>query len=402
MIIWTVHGRDCRATASCMVFFLLHSSGMERDIFLVGTGQTRFGEWWDKSLRELIEEAVRNAIKASGLTSLDIDMVVVGNMLAQQSNNQAHLGALTAQMLPHHPPALRVEAACASGAVALHTACALLESKRAETVLVVGVEKMTDASTEDVSQALMGAADSELDLPSGLTFPGIFGLIAKRYMHEYGLTREQLSIVSSLHHRHGAANPFAQFRAAIAPETISESSPVADPLRLLDCSPISDGAAACILSTTHRSGLRLAASQLATDHVSIAERATITSFNASKEAMEHALREADIDRNEIAALETHDCFSIAALMNLEDLGFAEPGEGIRLYENLYHGKKSSLMINRSGGLKACGHPVSATGIKQLSDTAKALMAQKKQWGLAHNFGGACATCGIHVLENLDA
>lgn len=375
---------------------------MERDVFLVGTGQTRFGEWWGKSLRDLIEEAVNNAITSSGLTSLDIDMIIVGNMLAEQTNNQAHLGALASQMLPHHPPALRVEAACASGAVALHTATALLESKRAETVLVVGVEKMTDASTEDASQALMGAADSELDQPSGLTFPGIFGLIAARYMHEYGLTREQLSLVSSLHHRHGTKNPFAQFRALLAPEMVSASAPVADPLRLLDCSPISDGAAACILSTTHRSRMRLAASQLATDNVSIAERSTITSFNASKVAMEHALREAEISRDEIAALETHDCFSIAALINLEDLGFAEAGEGIRLYEDLYHGKPTPLIINRSGGLKACGHPVSATGIKQLSDTAKELTEAKTQWGLAHNFGGACATCGIHILENLDA
>lgn len=381
---------------------MLSSPGMERDVFLVGTGQTRFGEHWDKSTRDLMEEAISKAIEASGLTSLDIDMIIVANMLAEQTNNQAHLGALAAQLLPHHPPALRVEAACGSGAVALHTACAYLESKRAATVLVVGVEKMTDASVDDVSQALMGAADSELDQPSGLTFPGIFGLITQRYMHDFGLTRQQLSIVSALHHRHGTENPFAQFRSEMTPEMISESSPVADPLRLLDCSPISDGAAACILSTTYRSGLRLAASQIATDTLSIAERATLTSFSASKEAMEKSLREAEIDRDAIAALETHDCFSTAALINLEDLGLAEEGEGIRLYDALYHNKKSSLMINKSGGLKACGHPVSATGIKQLSDIAKQLTASKKQWGLAHNFGGACATCGIHILENIDA
>ncbi|MBI3331975.1 thiolase domain-containing protein [Candidatus Peregrinibacteria bacterium] len=375
---------------------------MQCDVFLVGTGQTRFGELFDRSTRDVMEEAIGNAIENSGLTSLDIDMVVVANMLAEQTNNQAHLGSLASQMLPHHPPALRVEAACGSGAVALHTATALLESKRAETVLVVGVEKMTDASTEDVSTALMGAADSELDQPSGLTFPGIFGLIAQRYMHEYGLTREQLSLVSALHHRNGMRNPFAQFRIEVTPEAVSQSSPVADPLRLLDCSPISDGAAACILSTLHRSPLRLAASQIATDTLSIAQRATLTSFSASKEAMERALREAEIDRDEIKALETHDCFSIAALINLEDLGFAEPGEGIRLYEALYKGRATSLMINRSGGLKACGHPVAATGVKQLCDIGKQLISEKKQWGIAHNFGGACASCGIHLLENLDA
>lgn len=374
---------------------------MERDIFLVGSGLTPFGEHWNKSLKDLMDDAIEAALKNSGLNALDIDFVVVANMLAEVTNDQAHLGSIASSLLPHHPPALRVESACGSGALALHTACAFLESKRAETVLVIGAEKMTDASVDVVSQALMGAADSELDTPSGLTFPGIFGLIANRYMHEFGLTREQLSIVSAVHHKNGKENPFAQFRQEISPETVTKSALVADPLRLLDCSPISDGAAACILSTLHRSPFRLAASQVKSDSVSIAERATITSFSATRDAMASALQEAELERSDISAVETHDCFSIAAVINMEDLGFAEQGEGIRIYEDLYAGR-SPLFVNMSGGLKACGHPVAATGLKQLIDLSKHLKKSKAAHGLAHNFGGACASCGIHILENLDA
>ncbi len=373
---------------------------MKEDIFLVGSGLTRFGEWWDKSLRDLMQEAVEAALKSSGLDAPNIDLVIVANMLAEVTNDQAHLGALASALLPNHPPALRVEAACGSGALALNTACAFLESGRAKTVLVVGVEKMTDVSADTISQALMGAADSELDAPSGLTFPGIFGLIAQRYMYEFGLTREQLSIVSSVHHKHAADNAFAQFRNELSPEAVSASPLVSDPLRLLDCSPISDGAAACILSTEHRSGMRIVASQISSDALSISERPTVTSFAATRAAMSRALIEADIERSDIRVVETHDCFSIAAVINMEDLGFAKQGEGVKIYEDLYAGR-TPLFVNMGGGLKACGHPVAATGIKQLIDINKSLKRTSSRYGLGHNFGGAAASCGIHIIENLE-
>jgi acetyl-CoA C-acetyltransferase len=293
-----------------------------------------------------------------------------------------------------------VESACASGSIALHTACAFLESGRAQTVLVLGAEKMTDAPVEEIAEGLMGAADAELDRPAGLTFPGLFGLIASRYMHDFHLSREDLNLVSALHHVQGKENPYAQFRQAITPEAVSQSPLVADPLHLLDCSPITDGAAACILSTKETGALRLAASQLASDTLSLTERATLTSFTATKEAAERAFEEANITKEDIRSLETHDCFSIAALINLEDLGFADPGKGIEIYRALYHGKSSPLRVNGSGGLKACGHPVGATGIKQLLDIGKQLRKSGDRWGMTHNFGGAAATCGIHILENL--
>ena len=367
---------------------------MSDTIFIAGAGQTRFGEHWDMNLKDLMAEAVAKAIEDAGCTALDIDTVIVGNMLGETLSGQAHLGALAASLLPHRPPALRAEAACASGSVAIHTAVALLESGRAETVLVIGAEKMTDATNEQVAAALMGAADAELDSPSGLTFPGIFGLIANRYMHEWNLSREKLNLVSARHHRNAVQNPFAQFRTEIAPEKIGESPLVADPLRLLDCSPVSDGAAAVVLSTKLKSDVRLAASALATDAVSITERTSITSFAATREATARALDDAGIRIEDVSAIELHDCFSIAALISLEDMGLCAPGEGISLYET-----ETPLIINGSGGLKACGHPVAATGVKQIADIRKHLMASKKRYGLAQNFGGACATCCIHILEH---
>lgn len=368
---------------------------MMRDIFLVGAGQTRFGEWWELGIKELMGEAMYAALKEAPCSPEEIDFVIVANMLAERTNGQAHLGAVAAELLPHAPPALRVESACGSGAIALHTACGLLESGRAKNVLVVGAEKMTDVSTAEVSAALMGAADSEHDAPCGLTFPGIFGLIAKRYMFEHGLTRERLNAVSARHHKNAMSNPFAQFRMEVPAEQVSKSPAVADPLCMLDCSPVSDGAAACILSTAHESDVRFAASQIGTDAVSLTQRASITTFAATKKAMKRALVEADIGRDQISHLELHDCFSMAAVINLEDLGFAEAGKGIELYEQ----EDPVPSVNLSGGLKACGHPVAATGVKQVIDIAKQLRLSGNRWGLTQNFGGACGSCGIHILEH---
>lgn len=372
---------------------------MTSDIHLIGTGQTRFGELWSKSIRDLMEEATDAAITNSPCTALDIDLIIVSNMLAEVTNGQAHLSAIASSLLPHHPPAIRVESACGSGAFALHTACAMLESGRAKNVLIIGAEKMTDVSVDAISSALMGAADSEQERPAGLTFPGIFGLITRRYMHEFGLSRDDLSLVSAVHHRHAVENPFAQFRSDVTPEAVTKSAMISDPLRLLDCSPVSDGAAACILSSEHTSPIRIAASQIASDSLSIVNRATLTSFSATKDAAERALAEAEIKINDVKILETHDCFSIAALMNLEDLGFAEPGNGISIYRSLHESGESPVSVNLSGGLKGCGHPVAATGIKQLIDVSKQLQKTGERYGLAHNFGGACATCGIHILEH---
>ena len=378
---------------------------MRETVYVLGGGQTRFGELWEKSLSDLIREAVDAAITSTGVMPTDIDCVVIGNMVGGETAEQAHLGTFVSGLLPHHPPALRVEAACASGGLAVHTACALLESGRSETVLVVGAEKLTDVAGDIVTSALMHAADSEKDAPSGLTFPSIFALTATAYMHRYGLTRDDLSLVSAASHRAAVKNPYAQFRREIPAASISKSPLVADPLRLLDCSPISDGAVALILSTKKESGVRIAATQLASETLSLTDRPSLTSFGSTKTAFLKAMKEADWKLGDIDCIELHDCFSIASLINLEDLGFAEEGHAIRLFKDQDTESDGSLPVNASGGQKACGHPIGATGVKQVLDCFKQLAGiapnqiKNCSHALAHNLGGVGATCTVHLLES---
>ncbi|MEQ1849916.1 MAG: beta-ketoacyl synthase N-terminal-like domain-containing protein [Candidatus Peribacteraceae bacterium] len=377
---------------------------MKDTIYVLGGAQTRFGELWEQSLTDLVQDVVDAAIRSTGILPTDIDTIVIGNMLGGEASGQGHLGAYAGSLLPHRPPALRVEAACASGGVAMHTATALLESGRAGTVLVIGAEKLTDLGADDVTQAIMHAGDAEKDGRVGLTFPGIFALTAAAYMHRYGLTREELSLVSEHTHKMAVGNPYAQFQKEIPAEMISKSTPVADPLRLLDCSPITDGAAAVLLSTQKESNVRLAASALATEHLSLADRASLTSFESTKAAMQRALREARWSREDIDYLELHDCFSIASIIHVEDMGFAEEGRGIDLFKKKEVDENGMYPINLSGGLKACGHPVGATGVKQILDCYKQLTNQaprkvsNARRALAHNLGGVGATCTIHLLE----
>lgn len=379
---------------------------MRETVYVLGGAQTKFGELWNKSLSDLIREAIDGAIASTGILPTDIDCVVIGNMVGGETAEQAHLGTLASSMLPHRPPSLRVEAACASGGLAVHTACAFLESGKAETVLVIGAEKLTDVAGDIVTSALMRAGDAEKDAPSGLTFPSIFALTATAYMHKYGLKREDLSLVSENSHKAAVKNPYAQFRKEIPAATISKSPLIADPLRLLDCSPISDGAVALILSTKRESNVRIAASQLASESLSLTERASLTSFMSTRTAFVRALSESGWDKNSIDVLELHDCFSIATLIHLEDLGYAEEGDAIRIFHQGDAGLDGALPINMSGGLKACGHPIGATGVKQvldcfkqLSGTANNQVSDVKR-ALAHNLGGVGATCTVHLLETI--
>lgn len=379
---------------------------MRETVYVLGGAQTKFGELWNKSLSDLIREAIDGAIASTGIMPTDIDMVIIGNMIGGETAEQAHLGTLASSFLPHRPPSLRVEAACASGGLAMHTACAFLESGRAETILVIGVEKLTDTAGEFVTGALMRAADAEKDTPAGLTFPGIFALTASAYMHEYGLSRDDLSLVSACSHRAAVKNPYAQFRKDIPASAISKSPLVADPLRLLDCSPISDGAAAVILSTKKESSVRIAASQLASESLSLTDRASITSFVSTRTAFSGALQESGWDKNDIDCMEIHDCFSIASLIHLEDFGYASEGEAIRIFRQGDAEIDGRLPLNMSGGLKACGHPIGATGVKQVFDCFKQVTGEapnqvpKARRALAHNLGGVGATCTVHLLENI--
>ncbi len=377
---------------------------MRQHISVLGGAQTKFGELWNYSLSDLLHEVISSAIVDTAIMPTDIDLVIVGNMIGGETAEQAHLGTIASGYLPHKPPALRVEAACASGGVAIHTACAMLESGRAETVLVIGAEKLTDITSEAVTKAIMHAGDSERDLHSGITFPGIFGLVASAYMNTYGLSRDELSLVSASSHLASVRNPYAQFRKEIPASTISKSALIADPLRLLDCSPITDGAAAIILSTKKESSIRIAASQIASDSVSLTQRESLTSFPSTRKAYQQAMKEAHWKNSDVDLLEIHDCFSIAALLHLEDMNFAEEGTAIQLYKEGDTKSTGSLPMNCSGGLKACGHPIGATGVKQVLDCYKQLkniapnQVPHARKALAHNMGGVGATAAVHLLE----
>lgn len=377
------------------------------NVFVSGTGITKFGELFDASLIDLALEASRDALKNAALESSDIDAVVVGNMLGSVLSHQGQLGAAISHGLGLHVDASRVEAACASGGIAVKRAVDMLLSGKYRHVLVVGAEKMSDHRSADVTQGLSYAADAEKEGFYGLTFPSLYGMMAQRYFYEYGGTNEKLASVSVKNHYHGARNPKAQFQKEITKDVVLKSALVASPLRLFDCSPISDGAAAVILSAEQISShdIRIIASQVGSDSLALEDRDSLTQLTSTKVASAKAFEEAGVSREDIDIVELHDCFSIAEIFALEDMGFYEKGKALDASDagETYAGK--TLSVNTSGGLKACGHPVGATGVKQivevfeqLSGVADGRQVEDAQLGLTHNVGGSGATCVVHILK----
>lgn len=368
---------------------------------------TRFGELFEKSLVDLALEASKEALENSGVDSSEIDGIVVGNMLGSVLSHQGQLGAAVSHGLGLHVDAFRVEAACASGGVAVKRAVDMLLSGRYKHVLVVGAEKMSDHRSSEVTEGLSYAADAEKEGFYGLTFPSLYGMMAQRYFYEYGGDSEKLSSVSVKNHFHGAKNKKAQFQKEISKEVVLKSALVASPLRLFDCSPISDGAAAVVLSAQKvgAADVRIIASQLGTDSLALEDRESLTGLMATQVASRRAFEEAGVSHDEVDIVELHDCFSIAEIFALEDMGFYEKGKALDASNDgeTYVGAK--LAVNTSGGLKACGHPVGATGIKQivevyeqLSGKADGRQVEDATVGLTHNVGGSGATCAVHILR----
>ncbi|MDP2585293.1 MAG: thiolase domain-containing protein [Candidatus Levybacteria bacterium] len=380
-------------------------------INILGAYATKFGELWNVSPRALAKEAMENALKASDLKAAQIDALFVGNMLSGILGNQANLGSLLVEELGVQIPAFRMEGACASGGLALHNAINSLKAGQYKTVLVLGIEKMTDHSPEDIASALM-AAGSDEERMAGATFPGVYALMAQAYMQKYKVTEEDLAAISVKNHFHGFLNSKAQFKSIITVGDVMRSSKIADPLKLLDCSPISDGAAAIIITSESavrksRKPVQIIASEVATDTLSLHDRKSFTSLNAVVDASTKAYKKAAIKSSDVDVAEIHDCFSISEAIAVEDLGFSKKGEGAR---DIAKGKrtlfKGDIITNPSGGLKACGHPVGATGIKQIVEITEQLrgMAGKRQVkgariGLTHNVGGSGTVAVIHILKN---
>ncbi len=382
-------------------------------IYIAGAATTKFGELWGVSPRTLARQAVDGALADAGMDGRQIEALFVGNMLSGMLGGQEHLGAFFAEELGLGTPAFKIEGACASGGLALHNAVNSVLSGQYETVAVLGVEKMTDHKPEDVATALMGAGSQEERL-SGITFPGLYAMLARVHMDTYGTTEEELASVAVKNHYHASLNPNAQFHSVISVEHVMKSAKIADPLKLFDCSPISDGAAAVVITsrvpgTGDRKAVEIAASVVATDSLGLAQRASLTELVATKNAAARAYEKAGVSADDIDVAEVHDCFSIAEIMAVEDLGFFEKGKAAKavVAGRTTIGKTDGVVVNSSGGLKGCGHPVGATGVKQIVELVEQLRgtAGERQVpgatvGLAHNVGGSGATAVVHILKTL--
>ena len=387
------------------------------EVAIIGVGATPFGEHWQKSLRELALEASLSAVTEAGIRGKDIQEFFIGNMSGGMFAGQEHVAALVTDFLGLNPtPAVRVEAACASGSVALRQGYVAIASGLYDLVAVGGVEKMTDVQGAWATSVLASAMDNEWEAYFGVTFPGIYALIANRYMHEYGLTREQLAKVAVKNHYHGSLNPNAHFRNKITVEDVLKSPLVADPLRLFDCCPISDGAA-CVLLTPAKKArqytdtpITIEACAQASDTLSLFGRRDLCTLDATRQAAFQAFGQAKLSPAEMDFAQVHDCFTIAELLAIEDLGFCPKGTAAKLYDEgqTYVGGK--IPVNTDGGLKAAGHAVGATGVKQVVEAVKQLRGEAEKGrqvggaevGLTHNVGGSGATAVVTILRRGDS
>ena len=379
-----------------------------REVAIVAAGMTRFGELWESSLRDLFAEAALEALGAAGVDR--VDSLYVGCMSAGQFVGQEHLGPLMADQLGMAGvAATHVASACASGGVALRSAFIEVASGMSDLVLAAGVEKMTDGA--DVTAVLATAADQETEAYHGITFPGLYAMIARAHMQSKGTTEEDLAWVAVKSHRHGALNPKAQFRREVKLEEVLNSSMVADPLRLLHCSPVSDGAAAVLLCPladakkyTDRP-VRIRASGLATSTMALADRKDPSFLDAVQLSAERAYRMAGVTPRDIQVAEVHDCFTIAEICCIEALGLVPTCSGRHAARSGETALGGRLPVNPSGGLKSKGHPVGATGIaqaieifEQLRGEAGARQVKDAHLGLTQNMGGSGASSVVHIFE----
>ena len=379
---------------------------MDTKMYITGIGRTKFGIL-DKSLPQLAYEAIYNAIRDCPISITDIDAVFVSNFLGGPYEKQLHLGSVISGLLPEcNVPIIRIETACASGGSALHQG--LISLHDYENVLVVGVEKMTRSTNKETALFIGMAGDRMLDQQHGLIFPANYALIAQQHMLKYGTTHDDLALVSYKNHKNANLNPLAHFNYKhVTMDMINNAPMVASPLNLFDCSPISDGAAAIVISRDKQSerDIEVIGSAMATDYISLTQRKDLTTFSAAKIAAKKAFDQAKITVQDIDIAEVHDCFTIAELIAMEDIGICKPGESINWIREGRTKLDGDLPINTDGGLKADGHPIGASGIAQVYEIVTQIRgeAEKRQVdganiGLTHNIGGIGGTAAVHILR----
>ena len=386
---------------------------MVSQVRVAGVGMTPFGKSPERTAREMFGDAADEAFEDAGVDPDDVEEVFYGNFMGEFAEQQGHQGPLAASAAGVRAPATRIESACASSGVAVRMGVEKIRSGAADVVLVGGAERMTNLSTADGTAALAAAADALYEINAGVTFPGAYSLMANRYFEEYGGDREDLAHVAVKNHDHAVDNELAQFQMEITVEKVLDAVRVCSPFGLFDCSPMSDGGSAAVLVSeafAEEHGLdasvAITGTGQASDSLALHDRESITGTPAAAEAAQMAYDDAGVTPDDVDVAEVHDCFTIAEVLAIESLGFFEKGEGITAAREGKTAIDGELPVNLSGGLKAKGHPVGATGGAQISEMTKLLRGDHVNSdavsdatvGLTHNAGGTVASCVVNVLE----
>jgi acetyl-CoA C-acetyltransferase len=380
-----------------------------REVWVVGGASNRFGRMTETG-REAAARVALEAIDVAGLRPADIDTTFVSNAFGV-AERQAHLGPLinTALGIPE-VPSCTIESACSSSSAGLHEAFVHVAGGFADAALVVGVEKLSHLDTLNATSYFAMGADYAFESRNGATFPGLYATLANAHRRQFGTTERELGAVALKNHANAARNPHAHFQKEITMETYLGSPVIASPLRLYDCCPFSDGAAAVVVAARESierpaaEPLVIKASVRAGSVADMHDRPTLTGLPASRRAGAAAFRQADVAPGSIDLVELHDCFTIAELMALEDLGFFEPGRAGAATADGVTQRDGKLPVNPSGGLKAKGHPVSATGasqvveiFEQFNGRAVGRQVPHAELALAHNVGATGGSCSVHIF-----
>lgn len=374
-------------------------------------GKTPFGAFPDRDLRSLAVEAGQKCFKNGHAAPSQVEAFYLGNFAGPAFVGQNHLAPYVSAALGIlGVPSTRFEAACASSGSAFFHAFHAVAAGIYDTVMVLGVEKMTSQPTPKVSEILASAGDCGGEMKAGSTFASLFAMIARRHMHDFGTTREHLAAVAVKNHANGALNPDAHMRKVITLQQALAGKPIAAPLTVYDCSLVSDGAAAVLLAPAERAAdftdkpMRVLACAQASDYLALDQKEDITTFPAVRLAARKAYEKAGVGPREIEFGELHDCFTIAEIIALEDLGFAPRGEGGPYSATGHTARTGEKPMNSSGGLKSKGHPVGATGVAQICDLVIQMRCEAGErqlartgLGIAENLGGSGATCVVTIL-----
>lgn len=381
-----------------------------RHVSIIGIGQVEVGEHWDRSLRQLGAQALRTALQDAGLDK--VEALYVGNMLSGELAAQEHLGPLIAEHAGlRGVEAYRVEAACGSGGAAMRAGVAAVASGLVDFAAVVGVEKLTDRPTPEVTAALASASDADFEAALGLSFVALNALLMRRYMHEFRVGHDAFAPFVVNAHRNALTNPYAMFRFPVSAADFARAKMIADPVNLLDSSPVCDGAAAVVLCPSELTSkfegtpVRVLATSIATDTLALHDRSDPLRFQAAADSAAKAYRQAGLSPRDIDVFEVHDAFSITSVLSLEACGFAERGHGTELGLEGAIERGGQIPISTMGGLKARGHPVGATGVYQIVEVAQQLRGAagenqlaRARVGMAQSVGGSAATVATTILE----